>query len=545
MRQKLLATFLLVTAGFIVGTAIGDRVSHEMHQEAVEIYETALIPANSVAGVTRSIHDARAQLLLGLQHDPAGEWVKMHDHPLDRHLDNYESAASAIRLGYASYADRSGLPDDEKAQLTKVGEGIQHYLSSGREVVLAFRDKDFHLANQVILTKLNPALASLDKNVRELEMALIKRAQLKNASNGQLRSQLSMFMWGGALLGIVLVWSMYIYLARNISNPLARVKTLVGRVAEGDLTSVIEANGHSEFDSVLRSVGRMQVNLRDVLSEIGLAANEVASNSAILSQKINETAVRSQNQSDQILEMTAALEQMTRAIEEVSGGASGVDAAGQKARNLAAEGASSMTQSSTSAARIVDTVRESSASIEDLCAMVGDIGQLAISIKGIAGQTNLLALNAAIEAARAGEQGRGFAVVADEVRQLAERTALSSVGIGDLLGTVDSKSAQAIQAMRQIMEHVELGSVQTQGLARMLDEILGAASQVSELTHGIASATRQQSAVSAQSADSMANIASLTESNNAAIQHVAVTAAEMNSIATRLHGLVGRFELAS
>lgn len=156
----------------------------------------------------------------------------------------------------------------------------------------------------------------------------------------------------------------------------------------------------------------------------------------------------------------------------------------------------------------------------------------------------MLARNAAIEAARAGEQGRGFAVVADEVRKLVERTAASSANTGDLQEGVGARSDPSIDAMRQVMADVERGAKQTRLIGETLRRILAAAGEVSQLSGQIAAATRQQSAASMQTVESMNTISSLTEGNNAAIQHVAVAASEMTDVAGRLQALLGRFRFA-
>ncbi|HJV93504.1 MAG TPA: methyl-accepting chemotaxis protein [Azonexus sp.] len=545
VRKLLIATFVLVTIGFVVGAAVGDRISARMHAEAVEIYENALIPTSAVGDIMRNLHDSRAQLLLALQHDPNGEWSKMHDHPVDKHLDRYSDAMDDARDAHASYAKRPDLPAAEHQLLTEIGSDLEAYSAAGKEALAAFGGGDFRLANTLILKKINPAMANLEKKVRDLEMTLIKRAKQQNEVEGAMRVRLAALIWICTAIGVALVWMGYFVLARSITKPLARVKDVVGKVAQGDLSTQIDAPGNSEFDSVLRSIGRMQQGLRELMAEIQDASRIVSRSAQILSQQIDETARRSETQGERIIDISAALEQMSRSIDEVSGGAHGVDDATRRARDLAASGAVSMDGNLQTVNKIVQTVADSSGAIQDLCDSARHISDLASTIKDIAGQTNLLALNAAIEAARAGEQGRGFAVVADEVRKLAERTAKSSAGIGELLDSVSTRSDQAIASMRQVMADVEEGAVQTREIGGTLRQILDAANDMGQRTRDIAAATLQQSQASSQTVESMNGIANLTDHNNAAIQEVSVAASEMSSIASRLQGLVGRFQFAA
>jgi len=544
VKTRLLWVFVLITVALVVGTGAGDYASASMHKEAVNLYDEALIPTSAVSDIMRNVHDSRAQLLLALQHDPKGEWAAMHDHKVDKHLGAYEDALDDVKAAQASYMRRTDLATDEKQLLDEMSTGIAAYGKAGDEALAAFRDGDFHRGNELILTRVNPALANLNKSVQALEMLVIKRAKALNESSGAQRTKLSTAMWLGAALGILFVWAMYFSLSRNITKPLRQVREILNKVAQGDFSNPIERRGRSEFDELLGVIARMQDELKGLMSEIHRSAVCVSENAAMVSGQLGEAAARSERQGERILDVKVVLQQMTRSVDDVSAGVIGVNGASQEAREMAETGAERMNHNLETVDKIVVTVRDSSSAIQELCGTVSSISELAGIIKAIAGQTNLLALNAAIEAARAGEQGRGFAVVADEVRKLAERTSESSASIGTLLENFGSKSNQAIGAMNQILADVEYGAEQTRAVCTTLQQILKASSAVSGLTQGITSATEHQSAASAQTAESVNTISSLTESNNAAIQNVAVAASEMNEVANALKGLVGRFRFA-
>jgi methyl-accepting chemotaxis protein len=544
VKTRLLGVFMLITASFVVGTGAGDYVSARMHRVAVNLYDEALIPSSAVSDIMRNIHDSRAQLLLALQHDPKSEWAKMHDHSVNKHLDAYVDALDDVKAAQASYLRRSGLADDEKKLLTEMSTGITAYAKAGDEVLAVFGSGDFHRGNELILTRVNPALVSLNKSVVSLEMLVIKRAKALNESSGMQRTEFSVAMWIGSALGILFVWTMYFSLSRNITKPLNQVREILNNVAQGDFSNLITTRGNSEFDKLLLAIARMQGDLKGLMSEIHCSAVRVSDNAALVSGQIDEAAARSQRQGERILDVKQVLEQMMRSVDDVAKGVVGVNGASQEAREKAETGAERMNHNLETVDKIVVTVRDSSSAIQDLCGTASSIKELAGIIKDIAGQTNLLALNAAIEAARAGEQGRGFAVVADEVRKLAERTSQSSASIGILLDSFGNKSDQAIGAMNQILADVEYGAEQTRAVCTTLHQILAASSAVNHLTQGITSATEQQSAASVQTAESVNTISGLTERNNAAIQHVAVAASEMNEVANTLKSLVGRFRFA-
>jgi methyl-accepting chemotaxis protein len=541
VRAKLIGTFVLITIGALVGAAVGSLSTYRMHQNAEYLYEKALIPTNAIVDVMRNIHDARAQLLLSLQHDPRGKWVKQHDHSIDKHLDAYQDAYDDAKSALGSYVRQPGLGEEEVAMLAQLSAGLEQLRQAGAHAVDRFHGDDFDGANEAILTELNPALTELDKRVRAVEDMLIQRSQQQNKDNGDLVRRISMFLWVTTGFGVAFIWGMYVYLSRHITKPLRRVSDIVGKVAQGDLSSRIEARGRSEFDEVLRSVGVMQARLREIMGEIDQASRVAADNAQLLAHQIDETAKRSQQQQDRVLETSSALEQMSRSIHEVSNGAEGVSRASAEAKDLAADGSASMRHNLATIEKIVEQVRNSNLSIVALSDSTQHIAELAKTIREIADQTNLLALNAAIEAARAGEQGRGFAVVATEIRKLAERAADSSGKIGALLDGVSVSSDNAIAAMKQTLVDVEAGASQTRALDDTLSRILGASNDVSALTASIAAATRQQSVGSQQTAQSMDQISQLAEDNNAGIQQLAVAAEEMAAVASRLTGLVGRF----
>lgn len=544
VRTKLIGTFALITLGTIAGSGIGSLATLRMHKDAVDLYEKALIPTSAIGDVMRNIHDARAQLLLGLQHDPKGKWVSLHDHKLDKHLNAYQDAYDDARSGVTSYLKRPNLDAEEKTMLDQVFVALEKLNGAGKAAVQGFEAQDYDQANAVILKELNPAMLDLDGKVRAVEGMLIKRSQQQNQDSDELMKQALIVVWAMSVLGISFVWGMYVYLARNITRPLKRLKDIVGKVADGDLTTEINAAGKTEFDEVLRSVAAMQNHLKELMIEISRASQVVSVNAQMLSQQIDETARRSQQQQDRIRETTVALEQMTRSIEEVSHSADGVSDASVKAKDLAALGSERMRGNLAAIDKIVEQAQYSSNSIGALCDSTRHIAELATTIREIADQTNLLALNAAIEAARAGEHGRGFAVVADEVRKLAERTAQGSSSIGRLLGDVTGHSDHATGSMRQVIDDVEQGSGQTRAIGDTLQQILDASQEVSKLTQAIAGATRQQSVASSQTANSMEHISLLAVDNNASIQQLAVAADEMTRIAGSLNQLVGRFRVA-
>ncbi|TAL21421.1 MAG: hypothetical protein EPN94_12450, partial [Nitrospirae bacterium] len=273
------------------------------------------------------------------------------------------------------------------------------------------------------------------------------------------------------------------------------------------------------------------------------AAHVVTESSDKLSDAAGQVAERAEIQSERVREVSAATQEITVSISEVAEGAASVAQAASRTQNTVQKGETNMSKGLESSRRMVSSVESSAAIVEELNLAVQKIGDVTRVIKEIADQTNLLALNAAIEAARAGEQGRGFAVVADEVRKLAERTANSTMDITNMVGSINSKTMAAVDAMKQVEQEVSNGESFSLMTRDILHEIISSATEVSQLAQDIASATREQKIASSDTAVGMEKISAITDENTASIQQVRSSAGNLADTAAELTQLVDRFKL--
>jgi methyl-accepting chemotaxis protein len=328
---------------------------------------------------------------------------------------------------------------------------------------------------------------------------------------------------------------------RHMIEYLNYVADAAKRIANNDLTVTIEPK--SEKDVLGHSFKTMATNLMSVMRELNDNSSQVVTAATEIASSSEEMARGAQQQSSQTAQVSAAVEEMTATIVESSRNAS--EAAGQakEAADAATQGRQVVAQTMEGMNRIAQVVHESAKTIEQLSKSSDQIGEIIGVIDDIADQTNLLALNAAIEAARAGEQGRGFAVVADEVRKLAERTTKATKEISDMIRSIQSETKGAVTSMEQGIKEVEGGRVMASQAGESLGAILGYAQRVREMIQQVAAAGEQQSAAAEQIARSIEGIAQVTKQSTLGAEQSASAAEELNHQAEGLKQMVGRFRV--
>ena len=316
------------------------------------------------------------------------------------------------------------------------------------------------------------------------------------------------------------------------------------RFAAGDLTTRIELKARDELRQVADSFNGMAGEMCALIAKIQGNSGEVADAARGMASSSKQIDAASQNQSEAASTMAAAVEQMTVGISHIAGNAGSADELARRSGTLSREGGQIVAGVVAEIGEIAASVAKSADTIEELGRSSEQISSIVAVIKEIADQTNLLALNAAIEAARAGEQGRGFAVVADEVRKLAERTTQSTLQIAQTVEAIQKGARGAVEDMQLGVERVNAGVARAQSAGEAMARIQDEAGRVVETVAEISDALREQSAASAEIARNVETIAQMTDENTS-------VAAESHRVANRLEILagsllqdVGRFKVA-
>lgn len=344
------------------------------------------------------------------------------------------------------------------------------------------------------------------------------------------------------LLGILVFFGFLVsrsVLAQLGGEPKAATE-IMQRIAGGDLTASID---RAPPGSLLFALGNMTASLRQMVSEINQDANQLVGNAEKIASASDDVTRAAEQQSDATSAMAAAIEELTVSSNHISDSARDTSQYSITAVELSGQGSARVGQAAQAIQQISNTVSDASARIHALEERAKQISSIANVIKDIAGQTNLLALNAAIEAARAGEQGRGFAVVADEVRKLAERTSMATTEIEQMIVGIQGDTVGAVEAMNAALPEVEQGVELAASAASSLQEIEQGARSTLDRIGEVAEATREQSAASTSIAQRVEQIANMVEATTDTIRGTASTAHQLQQIAVNLKQLISRFHV--
>jgi methyl-accepting chemotaxis protein len=330
-----------------------------------------------------------------------------------------------------------------------------------------------------------------------------------------------------------------------LREQIAPIADTIKAVSAGDLTHTASIDAKSDLFELAAQVNTMVTSVRTLLEKVNEAVSATASASSEISSSSEEMAAGAQQQTEQASEVAEAVEEMARTINDTTRNASLAAEISRTSGTNAREGGTVVMQTIEGMNRIADVVKESAATVQALGASSDQIGEIVQVIDDIADQTNLLALNAAIEAARAGEQGRGFAVVADEVRKLAERTTKATKEIAHMIKEIQRNTSGAVVSMQTGTQEVEQGRMLAMRSGDSLKEIIAGAEKVVEVISQVAAASQEQSSASRQITKNIEAISNVTHEAAAGTQQIARAAEDLNRLTAGLQDLLSQFTLST
>jgi methyl-accepting chemotaxis protein len=343
------------------------------------------------------------------------------------------------------------------------------------------------------------------------------------------------------LSGIALL----LIITRSIATPVQKTMAVLESLAARDLTRTLDVDSTDELGMMAVALNHTIEVLRGTLGTITLSAEQLASASEEISAGAGLAAEEARVQSDQTLQLATAMQEMSATVLEISANSQKASDASHNAAQAARNGGTAVQETLSTMRGVADSTAKVSSTITELGKGSDKIGKIVSVIDDIADQTNLLALNAAIEAARAGEQGRGFAVVADEVRKLAERTTKATKEIAGMIESIQKETRNAVDAMAQESQEVQVGVEKTSASGAALLEIIKMSEDVGDMITTIATAATEQSATTEEINSNLSKISSSIQQSSSGADQTSKACADLSALASDLRHVVNQFTLES
>jgi methyl-accepting chemotaxis protein len=388
-------------------------------------------------------------------------------------------------------------------------------------------------ANEAVKKDLDPIADSEEKGLRS------DQGTLASAS-----VSLIWTLWAATIIATGIAALVARWLNRKISRAAEAALKRADAIANGDLTGAdIEVTSQDEIGELSAAINKMQARLKSIIESVLSSTEHLASASEEISASATQQSAGAEAQRDQTRQVATAMTEMSSTVVQISENSTKAAEAARKASETAREGGKIVDQTLAKMREIASSVGDTAKKVEALGKSSDQIGQIIGVIDDIADQTNLLALNAAIEAARAGEQGRGFAVVADEVRKLAERTSKATKEIATMIQNIQDETKTAVLAMESGTKQVEAGVKTTTQAGASLQEIIQSTEQLGDMVTHIATAATEQSSATEEVNANIDQIAKITAESSEGAQQSARACHQLSSLALDLQNVVSQFKI--
>lgn len=459
---------------------------------------------------------------------------------LQRTIDSFPGYRKALTDAVANYEPLIAS-DTERTLFTAVKGSAEAYARQLDLLEPMMRAGDIPSAVSLVSLGIRPLTNNMEDQIKELTDFNNEGAEQAGRTAAEIYSSGMSLTIGIVIAVVLLTIALATLLIKSITAPISDALSVAERIAGSNLSKEVHVSGTDEAGRLLKALAQMQQNLRHTIVQISDSSTQLASAAEEMTAVTEVSSRGMVAQNDEVNQAATAVTEMSAAVDEVARNAESASEESKRTQGFTETGLERVSQTLKSIQRLSGNVEQTSEQIQGLSDRAQNISKVVEVIRGIAEQTNLLALNAAIEAARAGEQGRGFAVVADEVRALAHRTQMSTQEIEQMIAAIQTDSEHAVQAMSTSRDLANQSLDIAQEASSSLDQIASAITHINERNLQIATASEEQSHVAREVDQNLLRIRDLASQSAAGASQTASACGEMSQLAINLNQLVTRF----
>ena len=533
LGTKLIGGFLLVAVIALIIGVFGYLQVHKLDTADTKLYRQIVVPLEQLTAISTDFQRVRVNSrdLVYAEKDDREKYA----HRIEELSTSMDNEAAAYEKTLFSEEGKKLFKDFKDAEST-------YFTTIKRLTELVLQDKTEE-AKTLLKGDANTTSRKLQNAIAKLVESKVKQGKILSENNTVLANSSGWLMTGLSIAGTILAIVLGSVITRSITKPVSALAENAQRMSEGNLQVTIISDSTDEIGQLSDSFRTMAENLKTTIHQVSDTAATVASASSQLSSTAEQLATGTEEMACQASTVATASEEMSATSSSIAQNCHQAADSSSQASQAATIGSGVVSTSISIMEQISKRVQSTAETVKTLGERSNQIGAIVATIEDIADQTNLLALNAAIEAARAGEQGRGFAVVADEVRALAERTTRATHEISTMIKNIQSETQVAVTAMEQGVQEVERGSIEAGRSGEALQEILMQINEVTMQVNQIATAAEEQTATTNEITNNIMQISQVVQDTSRGVHESATAANDLSRMAEQLQTLVHKFKL--